>query len=1014
MLLVKCVECQSKIRVKPELAGRQIKCPKCQTKIRVAQSTEALQNDPPMQLVESPPPLNIASAPSLTSPQPLGSTPGVPPIVSVSHDSTSGVRRRKRRNPLVVWIPLMLCVGAVGAGVWHFWPTATPAEMITRSLPEQTVKEGALLTLAMHVGVAGDRQPVDVRLIKAPGGAVIDPVSLNFTWTPGEADGPGTHDVIFQVTSNGVTTEGRFRVIVMESDTAPQFVETPTIDATPDEPLTFSVVARDPDEPGVPVVYSLDGASGILLSTAKIDAQSGVVTWTPPESLSGEVISLTVHAKEESQAALSSDHVVKISVARFSDPVRQLISDLRKQQLEVVLAESTVAELQLPFQGITTTLTVNDQAVTAVLYESDDLRQVDVEKIEPLKGNVFGKPWENEDPLNVFAQDRWLLVTVHTESETLDRIARVLDLPVAIVQKYEAPLVPVKPTQALVEAIRPLYEERARRPGKPRKLFVTDSYAEVRKVFSNQFAASHDTDLHVGLGQNYDEAMAWFADHTDLKEEFYTAIQPESDNVAGAVRMLNQLRTEFPKLIERYGSLAIATSVVWDDGRGVYKYDGQAHRTHSTMPSRLLSGIENFRFLTDAESMMEGRTQFVPWEFLVHLVNHETPAEERTWALQAYLPSRSMFGKCYAEVPYDTEMLRTASKVCRLDGKEYNLPNIRQFGGVCAMQADFAARVGKSLGVPAAYVTGSGRYGGAHAWVMWVELQAVSQRSIRFSLESHGRYRGDHYYVGHLNDPQTGKELTDRLLELRLHQVGMDAMSKRHSDRLMLLYPVLADDLSFDFDAHLDYLSGVVGLNPWNEAAWTALSKISTDRELSPSEYKSMTTLLNQLFVNFAAFPDFTLTVFDDLSAFEQDAKKRIASYYQLLEVYAAAQRPDLAFEALLTLSDLLEQKQRSDEAIQALATAIQKYAEEGQYVPRMLDRLELLVNATGRETDQVLAQFYSEFLPKVPQTRGDAPSEYCIAMYQRAVPVFQRAGQTELAANYETTAARMKAGLPK
>ena len=239
--------------------------------------------------------------------------------------------------------------------------------------------------------------------------------------------------------------------------------------------------------------------------------------------------------------------------------------------------------------------------------------------------------------------------------------------------------------------------------------------------------------------------------------------------------------------------------------------------------------------------------------------------------------------------------------------------------------------------------------------------------------------------------------MTDRLLELRLHQVGMDAMAKRHADRLMLLYPVLAEDLSFDFDDHLDYLSGVVGLNPWNEAAWTALSKTATAREFSPSEYKTMNALLNQLFVNFAAFPDFTLNIFDDLIAFEKDAKKRIALYYQLLEVYAAAQRPDLAFEALLTLSDLLEKEQRSDAAIQALATAIQKYAEEGQYVPRMLDRLELLVRATGEISDQILAQFYSEFLPKVPQTRGDAPSECCIAMHQRAVQVFQRAGQTQL-----------------
>jgi glycosyltransferase involved in cell wall biosynthesis len=42
---------------------------------------------------------------------------------------------------------------------------------------------------------------------------------------------------------------------------------------------------------------------------------------------------------------------------------------------------------------------------------------------------------------------------------------------------------------------------------------------------------------------------------------------------------------------------------------------------------------------------------------------------------------------------------------------------IREHGGVCAMQADFAARVAKSLGVPAEYVGGEANSGGLHAWL---------------------------------------------------------------------------------------------------------------------------------------------------------------------------------------------------------------------------------------------------------------------------------------------------------
>ena len=115
------------------------------------------------------------------------------------------------------------------------------------------------------------------------------------------------------------------------------------------------------------------------------------------------------------------------------------------------------------------------------------------------------------------------------------------------------------------------------------------------------------------------------------------------------------------------------------------------------------------------------------------------------------------------------------------------------------------------------------------------------------------------------------------MLELRLQQVGMNAMAKRHADRLMLLYPQLAEELTFDFDAHLSYLSGVVSLNPWNEAAWKALSRVTQGRVLEKSELKTMNALVNQLFVNFAVFPDFTLKIFEDLISFEEDAKKRVA-----------------------------------------------------------------------------------------------------------------------------------------
>ena len=48
-------------------------------------------------------------------------------------------------------------------------------------------------------------------LVTAPTGATINPSTGVFTWTPGEADGPGTHNVTVRVSDgDGATAETSF------------------------------------------------------------------------------------------------------------------------------------------------------------------------------------------------------------------------------------------------------------------------------------------------------------------------------------------------------------------------------------------------------------------------------------------------------------------------------------------------------------------------------------------------------------------------------------------------------------------------------------------------------------------------------------------------------------------------------------------------------------------------------------------------------------------------------------
>ena len=214
------------------------------------------------------------------------------------------------------------------------------------------------------------------------------------------------------------------------------------------------------------------------------------------------------------------------------------------------------------------------------------------------------------------------------------------------------------------------------------------------------------------------------------------------------------------------------------------------------------------------------------------VVNHKTPLVERQWALANYLPRRVMIGTCYHDVPYDDDMYHKKSPP-KLSEQDYTLENIRKFGGVCAHQGDFACRVAKSIGVPAAWVTGMAADGEDHAWVMWVELQAVNHANITFSLKSSGRYRTDHYYVGVLKDPQTGLQITDRQLELRLQTVGSNPQIKRQAALVMNAYPTLREKADLDSPQQLMLLSQVTQFCPGNEEAWIAIAKLSRNAAAS-------------------------------------------------------------------------------------------------------------------------------------------------------------------------------------
>jgi hypothetical protein len=421
-----------------------------------------------------------------------------------------------------------------------------------------------------------------------------------------------------------------------------------------------------------------------------------------------------------------------------------------------------------------------------------------------------------------------------------------------------------------------------------------------------------------------------------------------------------------------------------------------------------VGAMDNFKYVLDRQAKLKGPQLQLPWEFLIHTINHRTPMEERDWAVSKYLPRRSGIGTVYKEIEYDKVMLQTQSKVCKLNDKPYTLPSIRENGGVCAMQADFAARVAKSLLVPAEYVGGEGNSGVLHAWIMWAEVKSVTKDAVTFSLESFGRYNIDQYYVGTLRDPKTGLEITDRELERRLTAVGNAPQSSRQADLLMRAYPIVRDAKEFTTKQQLAYLNRVLTLFPMSDAAWLELAALHKDGKLTDAS--EATRLVNRAVNVFAKFPDFSWKVVDDLLTPQKDKEFRTRTFENLVNSYELLGRPDLACEARLKLVDYQVDAKDQKKAFNGLAYTVRKFPDEGRYIPKMMTRMhEVAKDVKGG--NEMMCNFYLEILPRIPPNRGNEVSKFCVEMHKQAIAYLKENNKSKDATLIEQNLARITNG---
>ncbi|MGE0625789.1 MAG: PilC/PilY family type IV pilus protein [Pseudomonadales bacterium] len=233
--------------------------------------------------------------------------------------------------------------------------TVTNADPVLSGSGNQIVDEGVVFNLPVSATDGdGGADTLTYSLVSAPPGATINPSSGAFSWTPAEADGPGTYSVTIQVadTAGGTDTDS-FDIDVTEVNEAPLLSAIGPQSASEDVLLSFTVTATDADLPANGLTYSLDsGPAG-----ATINPSSGLFEWTPGESDGGTSPTATVRVTDDGAGLLSGTATFTINVAETNTaPAVDFIADQAASEGTLLSFTVTASDTDNPANGLTFSL----------------------------------------------------------------------------------------------------------------------------------------------------------------------------------------------------------------------------------------------------------------------------------------------------------------------------------------------------------------------------------------------------------------------------------------------------------------------------------------------------------------------------------------------------------------------------------------------------------------------------------------------------------------------------------
>jgi hypothetical protein len=282
-------------------------------------------------------------------------------------------------NGIITWTPNLAFAATTNTFTTRVVDSGVPPRSATNSfqvivegvgntvpvLPAQTNRSVLELTAVTVTNTATDADGTNTltySLLNPPLGAQIDANGV-ITWSPTEAQGPGSYAFTTWVVDDGappLSATNSFQIMVLEINEPPELPG--QTNHLIDEFMLLTVIntAADIDLPANNLTYQfLTAPQGANISPG------GVITWTPGEEFGGTTNVITTCVTDNGNPVLSATNFFTVAVLEVNEaPVLPAQSDRFTGELTWLTVTNTAVDTDLPADDLTYSLLVAPPGVS--------------------------------------------------------------------------------------------------------------------------------------------------------------------------------------------------------------------------------------------------------------------------------------------------------------------------------------------------------------------------------------------------------------------------------------------------------------------------------------------------------------------------------------------------------------------------------------------------------------------------------------------------------------------------